>query len=355
MASFTIEEVSVPERLDAPNASDFRATVDVRNVSQRECYGTDEFEYTAEELLPGWLNPHEPKRLLAARLDGRIVARGVYEIQPTETDSAWLLVQVHPDSRGRGIGSALADRLEQFAEDSGKRKVIVYTPSKNSPGERLEPPTGFGSVPHGNPEVRFLLGRGYTLEQVERGSRLPLPADHTVLREQLNAAGAKAGPDYRLHTWSDRTPAQWRSDIALLMTRMSTDAPTAGLEEPEDPWTVERLLAAEEKDAASPRTELVAAVEHVPSGRLAGFTQLSAPAELHRPVAQEDTLVLREHRGKRLGMLLKAANLLHLQQERPGHPSVITFNAEENRHMLSVNETLGFLPLTHEGAWKKVL
>lgn len=51
-------------------------------------------------------------------------------------------------------------------------------------------------------------------------------------------------------------------------------------------------------------------------------------------------------------MLLKVANL---ERERPGHPSVITFNAEENRHMLSVNEAVGFTPFVYEGAWKTVL
>ena len=42
-------------------------------------------------------------------------------------------------------------------------------------------------------------------------------------------------------------------------------------------------------------------------------------------------------------MLLKAANLVWLEQVSPGHPSVITYNAEENRHMLAVNEALGFV------------
>ena len=93
----------------------------------------------------------------------------------------------------------------------------------------------------------------------------------------------------------------------------------------------------------------------MPSGRLVGYSSLSVPPERHRAVSQEDTLVIREHRGHALGMLLKVANLARLQQERPGHPSVITFNAEENRHMLSVNEAVGFVPMGYEGAWRKAL
>jgi hypothetical protein len=79
------------------------------------------------------------------------------------------------------------------------------------------------------------------------------------------------------------------------------------------------------------------------------------PAQRDRCVDQYATLVLREHRGYRLGMLLKVANLAHLERERPGHPSVLTFNAEENRPMLDVNEAVGFVPIAHEGAWRKDL
>jgi hypothetical protein len=54
-------------------------------------------------------------------------------------------------------------------------------------------------------------------------------------------------------------------------------------------------------------------------------------------------------------MLLKVANLAHLESASPGHPSVTTFNAEENRHMLSVNEAVGFEPFAYESAWRKDL
>ena len=54
-------------------------------------------------------------------------------------------------------------------------------------------------------------------------------------------------------------------------------------------------------------------------------------------------------------MLLKAANIRLLQSAAPGHPSIMTFNAEENRHMLDVNEALGFEPMGYAGAWKELL
>ena len=353
--SFDLAELAIPAAPGAAGWPDFEAATRVGSAVESEAYGTADLALTAEELLPGWLNQRwEPKRLFVARTAGRIVGRGLYETLPEDSaDHAWLAVEVLPEFHRRGIGSALFDRLEAIAHAEGRRVQIVYTPSPDAPGERLPSPTGYGSVPLGNPEVRFLRGRGYRLEQVVRASRLALPLDPAALRRLRAETAAHAGPDYSVLQWVDRTPPEWLPDLALLYTRMSTDAPSAGLAEPEQLWTPERVAREEQKAAAGPRTSLTSAVLHGPSGHLVGFTELEVPAESRRAVSQEDTLVLREHRGHRLGMLLKAANLELLAAERPGHPSVTTFNAEENRHMLTVNEALGFAPMGYEGAWRR--
>ena len=70
----------------------------------------------------------------------------------------------------------------------------------------------------------------------------------------------------------------------MLMTRMSTDAPSAGMEEPADVWTVQRLLDAEERWANDPRHQLMAVVEHVPTSTLVGYSLLIVPPSLSRPV-----------------------------------------------------------------------
>ena len=357
MTDFTIEPVVIPPHLDHPDAVDFIATAEVRNSCEIDGFGTDELAVTAAELLPVWLDQeYEPKQLFAARVHGRIVARAIFETRPSaDGDMAWIDVQVHPQFRHRGIGTALSDHLEALAAADHRTQLVVYTVSKAAEGDRIASPTGFGSVPAGNSEVRMLLGRGFRLEQVERASRLALPVAVAAIDALVEESQQRAGADYRVHQWTRRTPERWLDDMALLFTRMSTDAPTAGLEEPEDVWTRQRLIDYEDRAEAGPKTSLVSVVEHVPSGRLAGLTELGAPAETDRPVSQNDTIVLKEHRGHRLGMLLKAANIRYLQATTPGHPSIITFNAEENRHMLDVNEAVGFEPIGYEGAWKKVL
>ena len=357
MTSFTVEELTIPDTIGDDDASDFIETIEVRNSIEAAGYGTSELTMTAAETLPYWLDrEHAPRRLFGVRVDGRIVGRAYYERNVADDDRvAWSTVEVLPDQRRRGIGTALAETVERLARADSRQRLLVYVVSPDGQGDRLTAATGFGTVPLANPEVRFLLSRGFTLEQIERGSRLALPLDPERLRGWVAEASDRAGADYAVHSWAGRVPERWRDDMAALFTRMSTDAPSAGLSEPEDPWTAQRVSDDDDRHEANPRTLLTAVVEHVPSGRLVGYTSLSVPPEVDRAVNQEDTLVLREHRGHRLGMLLKVANLDILQRERPGHPSVITFNAEENRHMLQVNEDVGFAPIGYEGAWRKLL
>jgi len=354
MSTFTIDEAAIPRSIADDRDGVFAGMMAVRNAVEVAGYGIPEVAVSAEEMLPNYLDETEPKRVLLARLDGAVVGRAVLQTQLDDARVGWIDVQVHPDHQGNGIGRALADAVESLARDTGLERLITYAVSADAPGERLAPPTGFGSVPAGNREVRFLLARGWTLEQVERGSRFALPADPDALA-RLRASAAEHAGDYRVLTWAGATPPDLLDDLAALQTRMSTDAPSAGLEEPLDVWTAERIATKEALLLGSPQQLLTAAARHEPSGRLAGFTRLSAPHDLAKSIGQWDTIVLREHRGHRLGMLLKVANLQLLSDVAPGHPSVLTWNAEENRPMLAVNEAVGFVPIGYEGAWKKAL
>lgn len=355
MPGFEIEQLPIPDSLDGAGGADFVATIEARNAAEIDGYGTPEVAYPAAELFPQWHDPNEPRLLWGARVDGRIVARAVHEWPVADDSVGWIDLQVHPGFRGRGIGRALADTVEDHASSVGRTRLITYAVAADGPGERLVPPTGAGSIPAENRAARFLLNRGWQLEQIARASRFPLPFDPDELATRRADAERHAGDDYRIHTWMGLTPERWIADQAMLNTRMSTDAPSAGLEEPEIPWDADRVRTHDALQDAGPRTIFTAAAEHVPSGTLAAFTQLAVPTDSSRPVSQEDTLVLRAHRGHRLGMLLKVANLQLLQDVAPGHPSVLTWNAEENRAMLDVNEAVGFVPIGYEGAWRKDL
>jgi len=92
------------------------------------------------------------------------------------------------------------------------------------------------------------------------------------------------------------------------------------------------------------------AAVHAPSGVVAGYTVLLLAG---RPTTaiQEDTGVVRAHRGHGLGRAMKAANLLALTEHSPSINTVTTWNAESNTHMLAVNDELGF---RRHSRWEEV-
>jgi GNAT superfamily N-acetyltransferase len=356
--TFEIHELAIPQDADSPTWADFEAGVRLHVANEAAGFGTDDLFNTPIESLPDYLDDGHPNRIFVARSADRLIGMARYEIEPGDAPTTgWVRIDVDPDFRRRGVGSALSARLDSVAATDGLRKFIAYVPSPDAQpgvgeGNTVTAPTGFGSVPSGNPEVRFLEGAGYHLEQIARASRLALPLDVTA---RLVDARERSGANYALHFWEGATPAEWQSDIAMLHTRMSTEEPNAGLDEPEDPWSVERLVADENRRLSTGRTFLTVAVEDFATGGLIGYSTLSVPEKANRAVMQWDTLVLPEHRGHRLGMLLKVANIDYLQRVRPGHPSIVTFNAEENRYMLDVNEAVGFERIGSEGAWRKDL
>lgn len=340
-----VRELTIPAEVDA----DFAAATEARNVAEAHVLGTRAFAFEATELLPLYHQQDvDPSRLFVGELDGRVVGRAVMTWAPSDAAAvSTLTVEVLPQFRGHGVGTALADAVEEASAAAG-RFVAQSEPIHDAAagGAPIPSPTGFGSVPAADPGVRFLLGRGYTLEQVQRVSVLQLPAADP---------GVPTADGYRLVDWTGVTPPRWRGEMARMRTRMVTDAPAAGLDVDDDPWDADRVLAWDTGLVATGRQVIFVAAEHVATGELAGFTELTFPTDREPAATQHDTIVLAEHRGHRLGLALKWAALRRLADLSPASRLVVTFNAEENRHMLAVNEALGFVPRAYAGAWRKSL
>jgi len=187
---------------------------------------------------------------------------------------------------------------------------------------------------------------------------LDLPADGALLAGLEAQATAASGPDYRVVTWTDAAPERWVDAYGVLFTRMSTDVPLGGLDIEEDVWDAARVRDFEATHAEAGHRLLVAAAEHIPTGTLAAYTVLVVRAgEAGDPdaVFQDSTLALKEHRGHRLGMLVKVANVRAVQAAFPGAERIHTWNAEENEHMLAINVAMGFRPAGISAAWQKRL
>lgn len=182
-------------------------------------------------------------------------------------------------------------------------------------------------------------------------SALDIDGRADEFRGRLAAALAAASDDYRLVGWRQRAPDELVDSLAVAHERMSVDAPSGAISYELEPWDAARVREVEERAVAAGRTNLkVAAV--APDGEVAGFTEFSllpdSPA-----VEQWDTIVLAAHRGHRLGLRLKLANLVALADADPARNRVVTWNADENEHMLAINVALGFRPFALESAWQR--
>jgi len=366
--------VTVPPSIDHPDAWAVHGTVRISEVIDLDVYGhTDlaldagtvvtsvasgEYRRTVRRvaLLDGAPGDARAEPAAGAAPDARdVVGRSMVALPlQGNTHTAIVYVGVDPAYRGRGVGTALWEDALATARAAGRRVILSdssFAPEPQPGPDALEAPTGSGRVPRHDPTTTFALRRGFALEQVMRHSSLDLPVPPAHL-DPLRAAAAERAGDYRVHVWTDEVPEEWVDQFAVLETRMSTDAPSAGLEIEEDPWDAQRVRTASQEIHDRGQGYVVAAAEHVPTGTLAAFSMVDYPHDKPGVVFQEDTLVLREHRGRSLGMLVKVAVLDELARSRPSSRRVHTWNAEENDHMLAINVALGFAPTSVDAEWQ---
>ena len=352
----TITEMVVPAHLDDADAVDFHALVALNNAVCLADTGLDDLSRTAEEMLPEWQDrtDHVTRTFLAH--DGRAlvgavtVGHGVAEPTSAEVD-----LMVLPEHWGRGVEQALLDRAEAEVRALGRRVMQAWTLHRAAAGTApLVPKTGWGAI-SSTPHARLLAENGFALEQVERNSAFDLQADPAPVERMLAEALAVAGDDYRVVSWTVPTPPELRAGYAWALSRMSTDVPSGDLEIDEETWDAERIARRDARFVDGGQTVSVAAVEHVPTGTIAAFNELVTGSTAGDVTHQYCTLVLKEHRGHRLGIVVKCANILRWRGIAPQSPRITTFNAEENRPMLDINEALGFAPASYAGAWQKRL
>ncbi|WP_243225347.1 GNAT family N-acetyltransferase [Microbacterium sp. CIAB417] len=351
-----LEELVLPQTPDAEDAADFLAVVALNNAVCRNDAGTDDLAQTPAEMLAGLRDTDdEVQRIFVVREEGAVVGCVIVSHATAEPTSTQFDLMVLPENWGRGIEDALLARAEEETHALGRAVMQTWTlhPGATA-GATISPATGWGVVAD-TPLARLLAHDGFVLEQVERNSAFDLAGPMDDVRQALDDSIAAAGPDYRLVDWTIPTPPDLAEGYAWALSRMSTDVPAGALEIDEETWDAARVERREARLTEGGQTMSVAAVLHVPTGRLAAFNELVIGADRSEVTHQFCTLVLREHRGHRLGMLVKCANLLRWREIAPDSPRVSTFNAEENRPMLDINERIGFAPVSYAGAWQKKL
>jgi len=264
---------------------------------------------------------------------------------------------VHPDHRGRGIGSALLSEGERVLDGWDRTTILVWsivTPalSEQTQGTIVDP-AGTVRLRTDDQRVRFALDRGYAFSQAERHSVQPLPVPEGVLTAARSEAEAKAA-GYELVQFIGQPPEDLADSLAPLFAAMSTDPPLGAVDWRPEVWDRERVVRAYGQMVRGQQLYTTLA-RHIDSGEIAAFTQLMAPYDKPEVVFQENTLVLGNHRGHALGLWIKAANCALISQERPSSRRVHTWNADENDYMLAINTRLRYHRESIGAAWQKVL
>lgn len=202
--------------------------------------------------------------------------------------------------------------------------------------------------------MTWLQKLGFELEQGFQHSVLRVPLTNDSKWTELASAALVPvqSSDYGLVQWDEHTPPEWLEDIAELLTGMSLDEPSAGIEADRQDWTASRVAEDEQRDADAGARRTLTAVLHRPTGKLVALTLLVWRDFESGAVIQEDTFVARDHRGHGLGLAAKAANLQRLLVVHPNPKRIHTWNADENQWMLAINRRLGFEVETNSGEWQ---
>jgi GNAT superfamily N-acetyltransferase len=317
-----------------------RALVDCALASEQLVFGDRQTAFTAPELREKVrVDDTCDELFFLARVAG-VAAGGGRLVLPLRDNRhfADLAVDVHPARRGAGVGSALLEAMEAAAAQRGRTSLRVESTA------RLGQP---------DPAEEFAVRHGYRSALVDLRSDLDLPDDLDALLLPLEGEAARFAAEYDVLTWWDDVPQQWREGRARCAVAMSTDAPSGDVDIEQEDWDAARIALMVEQLHAQGRRFVETVAVHRPTGRIVAFTDLVVPR--HDPTMgfQWDTLVMAEHRGHRLGLLIKAANLRALRRELPDVSWLCTWNAESNEPMLRVNRALGFHPVGRTTEWLK--
>lgn len=273
-----------------------------------------------------------------------------------DLEQAYISVLVHPEQRGRGLGRALWDAARPTLATHGRTTWLTSTfhtgPVFTGEGA-IFAASGAGSVDGALPGVRFALAEGFALEQCERASTLEISDQVLARAAELQAEASECATGYELVSWQGRTPDHIVDGVAAVIGKMATDAPSAGVTFEEQVWDAERLRAVEDRSAAAGYDWVATAAVHAASGEVVAYTELDWKVDQPAGALQDDTIVRADHRGHRLGMLMKATNLLRLAEANPAAERVHTWNADENAYMLAINQALGFTQTGLDGFWQR--
>jgi GNAT superfamily N-acetyltransferase len=239
-------------------------------------------------------------------------------------DRAQLELHVAPAFRARGVGSALLGVLEAEAVRRGVRALDL----------RL--------WAHASSE-RFAERHGFAAEQP--ATRLSMDPRESDWSPHRSAAADRAG-GYEVVIVDGTLPRALHRRVARVAAALN-DSDLRPVGRDGEVFTPRRLRAQDRCVLARGARPIRAIARDLGDGRLVGLSllELDAGGEY---AEQQDTSVVRGHRGRGIAQLMKATMLAHLHDVAPALKTIETWNADANTAMLAVNQWLGFTPVARQ-------
>jgi GNAT superfamily N-acetyltransferase len=272
---------------------------------------TPEAPTTAENLA--WQDTTYPggARLLA-ELDGRTVGAGtvgrIFMLAP-DFDAFWGSIEVLPDARRRGVGSALFAAIGGVARDAGK--THLHMPASTSRPE----------------SIAWLEHRGFV--EYDRWKIVELDL------ADLTPPPVEAPPGVEITSLEDRP------DLVEAVHRVALEAfpdiPTGG--EPMAAGTLDEFRARDVDRAGIPPGGFAVALDEA-TGDAIGFASIMFLPGSTTRAYHDMTAVRRVWRGCGVGRALKQATIAWAV--RSGLESLETGNEEANAPMRALNARLGY-------------
>ena len=320
------------EAVDLADAERIRACHDIYLEAQR--VDDPEGGWLSYRPFHGWLTvgwnaePREVWTITGQAEGGEAAAdaiAGWYRLELPDLenlDRAGLDLIVRPRDRRRGLGRALLRHAVGRAAAHG-RSVLSGAAWQGTAGDAFARMTG------AKPGLVDIRRTQYPRK---------LPAGELA---SLRGPAEQAAGGYSLLSWAGPVPEELLDQTARLYAAMADAPHDPGVARAE--WDAERIR--ERVNALFPvygTRQYSVAARHDATGEMAALTQVAVDPVTPAWGFQMLTAVTTEHRGHRLGLLVKIAMLELLAAEEPQLEQIETFNAESNPHMIAVNEALGY-------------
>lgn len=269
-----------------------------------------------------------PIHLLAWELNGSFVAvAGVHLTTRDNLHTARCDLFVDPDRRRRGYGRSLVEAAQRYARERGRSEITCFaTEGAHEVGE--------------GPNRGFAPATGFTLADDARRYDLAWSTSR-ARRDELSASWRPFALEYEVFSFRGRSPDELLEQRARLAQSMSVGVPWANFEPEQEVWDRERMRAHESTVEEMGRLLFVGVALERATRHLVAFSELTISISAPDTAYQWDTFVAANHRGHRLGGLVKLANLDRLDAEGLAVNRVTTFNSNTNVPMIAVNLALG--------------